>query len=81
MINIDNAKEEFIRYRNLFDKDNANIERKYIHTINVMNLSETIAKSLNLNEEEIKLSKLIALFTPPKYNILINRRKVVPVWM
>lgn len=27
MINIDNAKEEFIRYRNLFDKDNANIER------------------------------------------------------
>ena len=25
MINIDNAKEEFIRYRNLFDKDNANI--------------------------------------------------------
>ena len=61
MINIDNAKEEFIRYRNLFDKDNANIERKYIHTINVMNLSETIAKSLNLNEEEIKLAKLIAL--------------------
>ena len=48
--------------RNLFDKDNANIERKYIHTINVMNLSETIAKSLNLNEEEIKkFTKLIAL--------------------
>ncbi len=61
MINIDNAREEFIRYRNLFDKDNANIERKYIHTINVINLSETIAKSLNLNEEEVKLVKLIAL--------------------
>lgn len=61
MRNIDNAKEEFIRYRNLFDKDNANIERKYIHTINVMNLSEIIAKSLNLNEEKVKLAKLIAL--------------------
>ena len=61
MINIDNAKEELIRYRNLFDKDNANIERKYIHTINVMNLSEIIAANLKLNEEEIKLAKLIAL--------------------
>ena len=36
MINIDNAKDELIRYRNLFDKENANIEPKYIHTINMM---------------------------------------------
>ena len=54
-------REDGVAMTTLFDKDNANIERKYIHTINVMNLSETIAESLNLNEEEIKLTKLIAL--------------------
>ena len=33
MIDVKSAKEEFIKYRNLFDKNNANIERKYIHRI------------------------------------------------
>ena len=61
MIDIENAKEEFLKYRDLFDKENENIERKYVHTLNVMDLSEIIATSLNLNEEEIKLAKLIAL--------------------
>lgn len=51
MIDIENAKEEFLKYRDLFDKENENIERKYVHTLNVMDLSEIIATSLNLNEE------------------------------
>ncbi len=61
MIDVKSAKEEFIKYRNLFDKNNANIERKYIHTINVMEISGIIASSLNLKEEEVNLAKLIGL--------------------
>ena len=53
MIKIEKAKEEFCKYRNLFDKENKNIERKFIHTMNVMYLCEVIAKNLNLNKEEI----------------------------
>ena len=61
MIKIEKAKEEFCKYRNLFDKENKNIERKFIHTMNVMYLCEVIAKNLNLNKEEIELAKLIGL--------------------
>lgn len=61
MINIKSAEEEFLKYRNLFDKENANIQRKYEHTKNVEKNSEIIAKSLNLNEEQINLAKLISL--------------------
>ena len=32
MIDIQKAEEEFLKYRNLFDKENANIQRKYEHT-------------------------------------------------
>ena len=60
MIDVKSAKEEFVKYRNLFDKNNENIERKYMHTMNVMELSEIIAESLRL-KEEINLAKLIGL--------------------
>lgn len=61
MIDIQKAEEEFFKYRNLFDKENANIQRKYEHTKNVEKNSEIIAESLNLNNEQIKIAKLIAL--------------------
>ena len=61
MISIKEAEEEFLKYRNLFDLENENIQRKYNHTKNVEKNTEIISKSLNLNEEQINLAKLISL--------------------
>ena len=61
MISIKEAEEEFLKYRNLFDLENENIQRKYNHTKNVEKNTEIISKSLDLNEEQINLAKLISL--------------------
>ena len=61
MIDIKKAKQEFIKYRNIFNKNNQNIERKFKHSFDVMKLSEEIAIDLNLNKEQIELAKLIGL--------------------
>lgn len=61
MISIKEAEEEFLKYRNLFDLENENIQRKYNHTKNIEKNTEIISKSLNLNEEQINLAKLISL--------------------
>ena len=61
MIDIERAKEEFMNYTNQFDTQDANIQRKIRHSLRVMNLSEKIAINLKLEQEEIKLAKLIGL--------------------
>ena len=67
-MDIELAKQEFTNFANLYlskeDKkssDYQNSLRKYNHSFRVMNLSERIAKSLELPKEEIELMKLCGL--------------------
>lgn len=60
-INIKNAIIEFLKYTEKYDLEDENIQRKKEHSLRVMNISETIARKLNLSEEEIQLSTLIGL--------------------
>lgn len=61
MINFIKAKKEFLDYTDKFPKDNESIQRKIYHSLRVVEKSENIAKSLNLSEEYIELSKMIGL--------------------
>lgn len=61
MIDLIKAEEEFKKYVNNYDLKNPHIGRKVIHSYKVVDVSEAIAKSLNLDKEEIQLAKLIAL--------------------
>ncbi len=61
MIDIEKCKREFIKYTEKFDLDNPNIKRKQLHSLRVMEKSNSIAKSLNLNEEEVEIATLIGL--------------------
>lgn len=61
MIDIKNAKEEFIKYTKRFDLDNENIKRKQGHSIRVMRICNQIAKNLELSNEQIDIATLIGL--------------------
>ena len=60
-IDLKHAKDEFLNYTKDYDLSNENIKRKQYHSLRVMEISENIAKSLNLNEEEANLAMLIGL--------------------
>ncbi len=60
-MNIENAKQEFIKYTNKYDFNNKKIERKYGHSLRVMENAGKIAESLKLNDEKIELAKLLGL--------------------
>ena len=60
-INIEEAKEEFIKYTENFNTKDENIERKQQHSLRVMKIAEQIATNLKLNEEQIQLATLIGL--------------------
>ena len=61
MIDLENCKKVFNEYVDNYDKNDFLIEKKIRHTYNVVDISEQIAKSLNLSEEEVKLAILIGL--------------------
>ena len=61
MIDLTKAEREFKNYINNYDLKDPHIERKVIHSYKVVDVSEAIAKSLNLSDEDIHLAKLIAL--------------------
>ncbi len=61
MIDLLKAEEEFKKYVNNYDLKNPHIERKVIHSYKVVEVAGIIAESLKLDEEDIKLAKLIAL--------------------
>lgn len=61
MIDINNAKNSFMKYVSDYDDTNPNINRKIYHSLRVMELSTQIAKSLNLSNEEIEIATLIGL--------------------
>ena len=58
-INMENAKEEFIKYTENYDLTDENLDGKQKHSLRVMQISEEIARDLKLNQEEIKLAALI----------------------
>ena len=53
-INIEEAKEEFIKYTENFNTKDENIERKQQHSLRVMKIAEQIATNLKLNEEQME---------------------------
>ena len=55
------AKEEFLKYTDLYKKYGINIKRKINHTFRVCKLCEEISQSLNLSKEDIELTKLAGL--------------------
>lgn len=61
MIDLLKAEEKFKKYVNNYDVKNPHIERKIIHSYKVVDIADIIANWLNLDEEDIKLAKLIAL--------------------
>ena len=60
-IDITKAKEQFKKYVQDYDINDDKIKLKVAHIERVAEISKTIAKNLNLNEEEIQLAELIGL--------------------
>ena len=60
-MNLELIQNEFDKYVNLFDMNNYNIKYKYNHSYRVMKLSNMIATSLNLSNEDILLATVIGL--------------------
>lgn len=61
MIDLEKAKNEFIKYTNNYDLNNSHITRKIYHSLRVMEVSKKIAENLNLTKEQIDLATLIGL--------------------
>lgn len=61
MIDFENAKNEFDKYLEKYDKNSGEVNLKKVHTYEVVKLSEYIAKELNLDDEDIEIAKLIGL--------------------
>ena len=61
MIDLIKAEQSFKNYLKDYDMKQGPIRAKVTHTYGVIEKSEYIAKNLGLNEEQIKLAKLIAL--------------------
>lgn len=60
-MNIQKAKHEFINYTNKYNMREFQIKRKLEHSLRVMEICETIAKNLELNQEEQEIATIIGL--------------------
>ena len=58
---LENVRKEFIKYAKTFDLKDPNIMNKFHHSFRVMEYSFEIAKSLNLNENDIEIAEVIGL--------------------
>lgn len=61
MIDINKVEESFNKYVEQFDESNSKISRKKFHSIRVKEISEEIARGLNLSNEEIQIAMVIGL--------------------
>ena len=61
MIDIEKAKEEFLKYTANYDHHSDKIVRKENHSLRVVERSDMIADYLKLNEEDRQLAELIGL--------------------
>lgn len=83
MIDSNKAKEAFKEYVKFYDKANAKVENKIVHTIRVANSSKKIAMNLKLEQEDILLAELIGLLHDigrfeqiRRYNTLIDKDSI-----
>ena len=60
-MNLDVIISEFDNYFELFDKNDYDTKYKYIHSYRVKDISNCIARGLNLSEEDILLATVIGL--------------------
>lgn len=60
-IDLEKAKEEFLKYVSNYDESLYNIDLKKWHSIRVMEMSERIAKKMNLSEEDYEIASIIGL--------------------
>lgn len=60
-IDLEKAKEEFIKYTSNYDLTNSNIDRKKYHSFRVMEISKEITTDMKLKQEDIELAALIGL--------------------
>lgn len=60
-INLEKAKEQFIKYTENYDLQNEHIKGKQEHSLRVMEISKQIAEGLQLSQEEIDIATLIGL--------------------
>jgi len=61
MIDLIKAKETFEKYSSKYDLTSEKINRKIKHTYRTSDISNMIAKGINLDEEDIELATLIGL--------------------
>ena len=62
MIDIENAKKQFLEYVKNYDINNGRINIKMRHILRVAENSKLIAQDLNLDDEKVKLAELIGIF-------------------
>ena len=62
-IDLEKAKEEFIKYTDEFDTSLFMIDLKKWHSLRVMDLSIKIATNLGLTNEDIEIAGAIRTFT------------------
>ena len=60
-MNLEKAKEEFLKFVRNYDEKNSRINLKMEHSLRVMNISKKIAENLGLTKEKIELATLIGL--------------------
>lgn len=61
MIDLEKAKQEFIKYTSGYDSNIVQIKRKIYHSLRVMEISHNLAKNIGFLPEEIELATLIGL--------------------
>jgi len=60
-INLEKAKDQFIKYTENYDLQNEHIKGKQEHSLRVMEISKKIAEGLNLLQEEVEIATLLGL--------------------
>lgn len=60
-IDLEKAREEFLKYTKKFNLEDENIKRKQQHSLRVMAISQKIATQICLTQEEIDIATLIGL--------------------
>ena len=60
-IDLEKAKQEFIKYTEKYNLDIENIKAKQTHSLRVMEISKQIAERVGLSKEEIEIAILIGL--------------------
>lgn len=61
IVNIEEAKKEFIKFTKNYDLTIESIKRKQDHSLRVMEISTKIAQEENFTEEEVEIATLIGL--------------------